>query len=309
MLKYLEIISIRLAMTAALYLFTVLIWGSSWFAITFQISEVDPFLSLFYRFALAAVLMIALCKIRGVTLSYKLKDHGLFLLLGLFLFSGNYVLFYFATYHVVTGLISLIFSLILVFNTLLSWLVFNQKPDKLLVIGGVLGLCGIVMIFYQDITASNLDHELVLGILLSLVGAFLASCGNITSRHLQNKKIPVLSANCWGMIYSATVLAVIASFISPDWTFPIKTSFIVSLLYLSLFATVLGFWSYLTLVGRLGPARAAYTTILFPVVALTISTFFEDLQWTELKVAGVVLTLLGNLLILPKSPLAKWLSK
>lgn len=296
-------------MSAALYLFTVLVWGSSWFAITFQIEHIDPFLSLFYRFALAAILMVGLCKLRKKPLVYSLKEHGFFLLLGMFLFSGNYILFYYATYHVVSGLISLIFSLILVFNTLLTWLVFKQKPDRLLVIGGALGLSGIALIFYEDITASNFDHELIVGVVLSLGGAFLASCGNITSRHLQNNKISVLSANCWGMIYSTITLGLMASFISPEWTFPMHTNFVVSLLYLSVFATVLAFWSYLTLVGNLGPARAAYASILYPVVALAISTVFENLQWTELKVAGVVLTLLGNLLILPRSPLAKLLTK
>ncbi len=287
-------------MSAFLYLTTVLIWGTTFYAITFQINEVPALQSVSYRFFIAALLMWSVSLLRGASRSFGLRDHLRFLGIGLFMFSLNYVLVYMATAHVVSGLVGVIFSTLIVFNLLQLWLYYGEKPERKLTLGAGLGIVGIGSLFIEDFSGANIDAEFVLGVMLAFVATISASTGIVIARTIHDRGIDVMTANTWGMTYGSAFLMLAVLISGEPWQFSMQPSFIVALLYLSVFGTVIAFFAYLTLIARIGGPRAAYASILFALVALLVSTVFEDMQWTAPKLIGVAMILAGNFLILPK---------
>ncbi|HCA1132933.1 TPA: EamA family transporter, partial [Klebsiella oxytoca] len=164
-------------------------------------------------------------------------------------------------------------------------------------LAAALGLAGIVTLFWDDLWASGLNATLLLGIALSALGTYGFSLGNMLSLRHQRRGLETLTTNSWAMLYGTLVMGAIAlvrgdSF-APQWTL----SYMGALLYLAVFGSVIAFGAYFTLVGRIGASKAAYSTLLFPLVALTISTFYEGYVWHSNAVAGLALILLGNLVM------------
>jgi len=281
-----------------LYFLTVAIWGSTWYAITWQLNGIPAQVSVAYRFALATLILFVWCWLRRLRLRFSGREHGLLMLLGLTLFSSNYVLFYEAEKRLVSGSVAIIFSLLVVFNILNNWLLFGSKPDRHVIAGATLGLLGIVLTFWPDLSAMNSSSQNIRGILLSLAGTLTASFGNLVSVRLQKRQIPVVPANAFGMLYGTILLLTYAMFSGATFSFDTSVKYLGSLAYLAVFGSVIAFSSYLTLVGRIGPDRAAYMSILFPIVALMISAVFEKYQLTPLSVLGVACILTGNGLVL-----------
>ena len=287
-------------MTAALFIVTVLIWGTTFYAITLQLGEVHPIQSVFYRFALAMVVMWTITLVRKFNVRFPLKIHVLFFFLGMLLFSLNYVVVYFGTTHMVSGLVSIIFSLIIPLNIAFYWVFFNDKPTPGLIIGSILGLSGITALFFEDIFGINVSQSVILGASLTLLSAFMASSGNVLAHLLKVRNINVFSCNTWGTTYGSTFLFIAVLVSGEPWHFSYKPEYIYSLLYLSLAGTVIAFWTYLTLLQRIGAPRAAYVSVVFPLVALFVSTIYEDLHWSIYKILGVILILSGNFFIVQK---------
>lgn len=287
-------------MSAFLYLTTVLIWGTTFFAITFQVNEVPVLQSVFYRFFIATLVMWAISLVRGAVRGFALQDHLRFVGIGLFMFSLNYALVYMATLHAVSGLVSVIFSTLIVFNSLQLWLFYREKPEQKLMLGALFGIVGIGSLFVEEFIGESVDAELALGVMLAFAATMCASTGNVIARGIHDRGINVMNANTWGMTYGSLFLLLAVFLSGESWQFSTQPSFIVALLYLSVFGTVIAFFAYLTLMARIGGPRAAYITILFALVALLLSTLFEDMQWTAPKLIGVAMILLGNFLILPK---------
>ncbi len=281
-----------------LYVLTVAIWGSTWYAITFQLNGIPTQVSVAYRFALATLLLFVWCWVRRLRLRFSVRDHLLLMLLGLTLFSINYVLFYEAEKHLVSGSVAIIFSLLVVFNILNGWLLFGSGPDRHVLAGAALGLLGIIIAFWQDLRTMNSGSQSFWGIMLSLAATLTASFGNLVSTRLQKRRIPVVPANAFGMLYGTIVLLAYAVLSGATFSFDTSASYIGSLAYLALFGSVIGFSSYLTLVGRIGADRAAYTSILFPIVALLFSAAFEHYNLTLLSALGIACILAGNGLVL-----------
>jgi drug/metabolite transporter (DMT)-like permease len=281
-----------------LYVLTVAIWGSTWYAITFQLNGIPTQVSVAYRFALATLLLFVWCWVRRLRLRFSVRDHLLLMLLGLTLFSINYVLFYEAEKHLVSGSVAIIFSLLVVFNILNGWLLFGSRPDRQVLAGAALGLLGIIIAFWQDLRTMNSGSQSFWGIMLSLAATLTASFGNLVSTRLQKRRIPVVPANAFGMLYGTIVLLAYAMLSGATFSFDTSASYIGSLAYLALFGSVIGFSSYLTLVGRIGADRAAYTSILFPIVALLFSAAFEHYNLTLLSALGIACILAGNGLVL-----------
>ena len=146
----------------------------------------------------------------------------------------------------------------------------------------------------------SLTDKTIIGAAFSLSGALMASFGNMVSHRAQGQGIPVLQANAWGMAYGAATMAVFTLFSQVPFTYDPAPEYTISLLYLSIFGSILAFGSYLTLVGRIGADKAAYAAVLFPVIALGISTLFENYQWTSRAVFGFALVLLGNYIVLSR---------
>lgn len=291
---------------ALLYVIVVLIWGSTWLSIKYQVNEVDALQAVLYRFALAAVLTQLIMLISKRWQPYDWRLHVRFMALGFFLFSVNYYLFYIATdLGVTTGLLAVIFSLLTAMNMLNARLFFGQRADAFMLTGMLMGLLGISLVFHQDIMKLWRGEGSAVGLWLGIGATYLASLGNMVSRRLQQAKIDVLNANGWGMTYGALILFAMALLAPAPFSFATSASFIFNWIYLAVFGSIVAFWSYLTLLGRVGSDRAAYSALVFPIVALWFSWWFEGFVWTLEVIAGVLLILLGNLVITKRLPWPK----
>ena len=289
------------AQNVLLYVVTILIWGSSWLVIKFQLGVVDPMVSVAYRFLLASGISWIYCRYSGLQLSFRLRDHGFMFLQGVSLFALNYWLFYISELTLTSGLAAVIFSTIVVMNMLNGAIFLKNRLELRVVIGAVLGLSGIILIFWPEVSDFETGSENLFAAALAVLATFLASLGNIASARNQREGIPVVQSNTYGMTYGAMLMLVLAWSTGHEFNFEFTVSYVSSLVFLSVFASIIAFWSYLTLLGRVGVERAAYATLIIPLVALGISTIFEGYQWTAYAVIGIVLILGGNLLILKRS--------
>lgn len=284
--------------TTTLYLVTVLIWGSTFFAIKLQLGEVPTEVSIAYRFALAALILLLWCWLKKLPMRFGLRQHLWMLAQGLTLFGLNYMVVYWATADLTSGLIAVVFSTIVLMNIANGAVFFGRRPVRSVLAGALIGLVGICLVFLPELAKLNVEGAALQGILLSLLGTFIASLGNMLSTRNQLAKLPVVQTNAYGMVYGAAALGLIALIQGSPFVYEPTWAYTGSLIYLALFGSVLAFGSFLTLLGRIGAERAAYTMVLFPIVALGISTLLEGYQWTLEALLGVVLVLAGNVLIL-----------
>jgi len=289
---------------SVLYTVTVLIWGSTWLAIRFQLGPVPPDLSVAYRFGLAGVLLAAYCLVMGRSLRFSLRAHASIALQGLFLFCATYILIYLATPYLTTGLIAVLFSTILPMNVLNGAVLLGAPVDHRVLAGGAVGLLGMPLLFWPQIAGFEASSGGLIGLGLSLAGTLSASLGSVISARNQSAGLPVVESNAVGMSYGALLtLAFVVARRAPI-TFDGSLTYLASLIYLAVFGSVVAFGCYLTLLGRVGADRAAYAMVLFPVIALALSTFYEGYRWTLLGTVGVALILAGNLIVLrrPHAP-------
>ena len=285
---------------ALLYFLTIAIWGSTWLVIIFQVDSVSPTQSVLYRYVIAALLLQGFLSVFRKRNRYSWAIHGRFYLLGSFLFAWNYVLFYTATnLGLTTGLIAVIFSLMITMNILNSWFFFSEKPELKTVFGAIIGLLGIVLVFVEDMGALLQGGQFI-AILISLLATYFASLGNMMSKYLQRQNISVTESNGWGMTYGAVTLMVVVLLFDQPMIFPTTFSFLTSLVFLAVVGSIIAFWSYLTLLGRIGADKAAYAMIVFPIWSLILSWMFEDFEWSFIKLFGVIVILAGNIVILGK---------
>lgn len=280
---------------AALYVATALIWGTTWFAIKFQIGDVAPELSVAYRFGLASMILFAYCAVRGLRFRFDRRAHGFAALLGLLLFCLNYILYYTATGQVTTGLVALVFSSTILFNILFGAL-FLKSPVRLRVLaGGVIGVGGIGLVFWPELVGSAAAHATPLGLAIAIVATIFVSLGNIVSARNQLAGMRVVQTNAVSMAYGAgfTLLIALARGqpLAFDWSWP----YVVSLAHLTVLGSVVAFGCYLTLLGRIGADRVAYVNIVNPLIAVGLSTLFEGFDWSWLAGAGLLLVLGGNI--------------
>ena len=283
------------------YTVTILIWGSTWLGIKFQLGNVDPALSVAYRFALAALILFLWCVARRLPLRFSRNDHLYIAMQGFFLFAFNYLLFYLSELYITSGLAAVVFSTIVVMN-LLNGRIFLGTPIEIRVLfGGGMGMVGLVLLFWPEMLAVNFSGPVMLGLLLSFAATYLASLGNILSARNQHRKLPVIQTNAFGMAYGSLCMVLVVIVSGAPITIDLSAPYLLSLVYLAFFGSVIAFGCYLSLVGRIGPGRAAYATLLFPVVALALSTIWEDYQWTISGLCGIALILCGNYLALVKS--------
>jgi drug/metabolite transporter (DMT)-like permease len=283
-----------------LYVITVFIWGSTWLAIRFQLGVVAPELSIAYRFLLASLLLFLFSAARRLPLRFGWQAHAAMALQGLFLFSLNYLLVYLATGYVTSGLVAVIFSSIILFNVLFGALFLKTPVRPAVLAGGVVGILGLAFIYWPEMVDFDLGSGQTLGLIMATLSAASASLGNILSARNQRKGLPIVQTNAWGMVYGGGLMLVIALLRGAELTLEPTPGYIGSLLYLSLFGSVVAFGTYLTLLGRMGADRAAYITVVFPVIALLLSILFEGLTLNTIQWAGVALVPVGNYIALAK---------
>jgi len=281
----------------ALYATATLIWGSTWLAIKLQLTQVPPILSVGYRFCLAALVLMVFCLATGKRLKFGLRDHVFLIIQGFTIFGLGYCMSYLATVYVTSGLVAVVYSTMLMWNIVNLKLFMRQPIEWRAFWGGVLGLSGICIVFRDVLTALTATRGFI-GLGMGLFGAYLTSLGNVVSSRNAKTGIPVASANVYGMIYGGLLTLFIhfaaGGSLVMDWSF----GYLGPLLYLTLFGSVIAFGCYFLLIGRIGAEYAAYVTLLMPIIALFLSTLFEDYHWTPSAVVGIAIVLMGNLIIL-----------
>lgn len=282
----------------SLFLTSVLIWGSTWLVITFQLGTVPAEVSVAYRFGLAAALLFAWCTFRRLPLRYPVRTHGTFALQGILLFGLNYVLVYFAEEQISSGLVALIFSLLVFVNLVFARLFLGTRIRPATILGAIVGFAGVLLVLWPELHSTANRGSVLLGAVLAGLSTTSASLGNITAALHHRRGLPILQTNAYSMAYGAALVALYALARGRPFTFEFTLPYISSLLYLALFGSVVAFGAYLTLVSRIGADRAGYTAAAIPIVAIALSTWFEGLQWHAATFAGVALSVAGTVLVL-----------
>ena len=281
-----------------MYAVAVLIWGSTWLAIEFQLGVVEPEVSIVYRYLAAAGVLFLWSKFKGLSLTFNRKSHQWFALMGLLMFCLNYILAYRAQIYITSALSAIAFSSMLWMNIINSRIFFGVRAEPRIYAGGLLGIIGIIVLFGPQVAEVSLSDGVFFGSLLAIIGALMASFGNMASQAAQTLKLPVVQSNAWSMLYGGLLTALIALLQGLPFAFDPSPEYVLSLAYLTIFGSVIAFGAYLTLLGRIGAHRAGYATVMFPVVALILSMLFEDLALDSYMILGIALVLSGNLLVL-----------
>ncbi|BCG09559.1 DMT family transporter [Buttiauxella agrestis] len=287
-------------MNALLYISVVVIWGTTWLAIYMQQGVVSVPVSIFWRFAVAAVVMLVVLLALGRLRRISLRDYLFCMLQGGCVFGFNFFCFYHAAAYISSGLESVIFSMSVLFNAVNSMIFFRQRPSKNLLPAAVLGIAGVVALFWHDLVATQMAPTLLMGIGLSALGTFGFSIGNMISTRHQRRGLETLSTNTYAMFYGTIIMGVLALVRGDSFMPEFTLRYLGSLFYLAIFGSVIAFGAYFTLVGRIGASQAAYSTLLFPLVALSLSTIYEGYVWHSNAVIGLCMILLGNLVMFSK---------
>ena len=278
-----------------LYALVIFGWSTSWLPLKGQVGLVAPEVSILWRFIIAAVLCALLARFKRLTLRFPVYLHLQFAALGLLIFSTNFTLYYYASPHLASGLMAVVFSTASMMNILMVACLTRTAPHPHQLFASAIGLVGIVLIFMPEL---RLSLTALPALLLCIAGTLCFCAGNLVSAALQRQNVPVISANSWGMAYGCVVLAFYALVLGNPFSIDHRLPYLFGLVWLSVFSSVLAFACYLTLVGRIGAGKAGYATVIFPVFALLISTVFERYQWGVLPLAGICLVIAGNMMML-----------
>lgn len=274
------------------------IWGSTWAVIKYQLIGPDPVVSVLYRFIISASLMFLYAKWAQHSLRYSARHHLIFLLQGACNFSINYIFTYWAEQYAPSAIVATAFTLLVAYNIIGMKIFYKKHIAPMVYLGAFLGIIGIGFIFSNELMEVKTRSANLTGLGLGLIGTFFASSGNILSYKSHLNKIPVSVSSAWGMFYGAVVTLVLALVQGKEFTFTFPPVYWLSLIYLSVFGTVIAFGAYFTLVGRIGAERAGYTSILSPVIAIMFSMALENLQLSRYLVIGLLFCLLGNFITL-----------
>jgi drug/metabolite transporter (DMT)-like permease len=288
--------------TLGLYSIAVLIWGSTWLAIKFQLGVVPPMVSVVWRFALAGLLLLAYSAVRRRPLGFAAREHRWIALQGALLFGLNYIGVYLSEQYLTSGLVAIVFSVVVFLNALGMRLFFGLPIRGSTVLAAVVGVSGVALVFWPEMLRfANLRQQYA-GLGWAIGSAVVCALGNMAATRNHRHGLPVLQINAWSMLYGAALVALLALVTGQRFEFQTSWPYVVSLIYLAVLGSAVAFGAYLTLMRRIGADRAAYTAVAVPVVALLLSTVFEQLQWRLATVAGIGLCVAGNMLMLRRSP-------
>ncbi|WP_422362169.1 DMT family transporter [Reichenbachiella sp.] len=279
-----------------LFIIPALIWGSTWFTIKFQLGVVDPLVSVVYRYLLAGIIMIIFCIATRRRMNFSIREHAFMALQGFLLFGVNYWLVYEAEVYLASGLIAVAYSTLVFLNSMFGSLFLNRPINRQILMAALLGLVGTILIFGNEFLGLTFSKETIVGTIITAVSVIIASLGNITSARNSANNIPVIQANAYGMLYGGIWMGLLALILDRPFTFDPSWSYIISLVYLTIFGSIVAFGTYLTLISRVGADKAAYALVIIPVIAVGISYLFESYQMTVYAAIGVVLILVGNVL-------------
>lgn len=283
--------------TLQLFAGCVAIWSTTWIAITFQLGKVAPEASVFYRFALAALVLFAWCAWRRLPLRFPPRTHAWLVLFGVLTFSVNYMCVYYAEERVVSGLVAVGSSATPLLAMLGMRAFFGAPMTGRVALASALGILGVVLVFVPEVQRAPSWA----GIAFIAGGVFCATLGGMVAHRNQEARLPLWQTMAWGMLYGSLTTLVFTLARGKGLTFDASVTYVASLAYLVAFGSILAFAGWLTLLQRIGAARAGYIGVMVPVVALLISAVFEGFRFHWLTLAGIAITLAGNVIVLGKS--------
>ncbi len=284
------------------FVLTGTIWGSTWFVITGQIDGVPAAWSVFYRFALATPALFLVAFVMKRRLLLTRSEHRLAVLVGLFQFSGNFLFVYHAELFVTSGIVAMMFGLLMVPNALLARWFLGERVQGGFVMGSLIAIVGVSFLLAHEYLA-NPDAGVIggnvgLGIVLAMLGILSASVANVIQANPVGRAVPMVSLLAWAMLYGTVFDFGFAFITAGAPPLPTDTGYWIGIVYLALIGSVITFPLHYNLVREIGAGRTAYNSILTISVAMAISTLFEDYRWTALTIGGVALAVVGMVLAL-----------
>ena len=278
-----------------LYSMVVFGWSTSWLPLKWQLGVVAPEVSLLWRFMIAATVMFVISIYLRQSLMFHWRTHLRLALLGLCIFSTNFAFFYHGGKGVASGLLAVVFSSASLVNVLMIAVLGRSRPRIVHLLAAMVGLTGVVCLFWPELQLSN---TALTSLALCLIGTLFFCTGNMVSAACQKRGIPIFASASWGMLYGACYLALFSFISNHEFIIEPTAKYVLGLVWLALVSSVMTFAAYLSLIGRIGPSRAGYATVIFPVFALLISTVFESYTWSSLAFIGLGLVIFGNVIML-----------
>jgi len=284
-----------------LFAICVLAWGTTWYAITFQIGHTAPEVGVALRFALAGALVLALCAARGVRLRFELSDHAILALQGFFMYGVSYLCVYHAERHLVSGLVAVGYSASPLVAGLGGHALLGLRVSSRFVVGGLVGLTGVALMFWPEFGKAAGSRDAALGLAFTAGAVLLSSAGSLIATRNRSRGLPFWPSLGFGMLYGAAAALLVALLQGQSFALPAAVSWWFSLLYLALVGSVLTFACFLTLQERVGPGRAGAIGVMTPLLALTVSMVFEGFHPDALVLTGAGLAVAGNVLMLRRA--------
>jgi drug/metabolite transporter (DMT)-like permease len=281
------------SVTLPFIIFTA-IWGSTWIVIRGQLGTVSPQWSVAYRFLIAAAAMFVVAALRRETLRLDGRGIVAVVVLGFTQFCVNFNAVYLAERHITSGVVATVFALLLIPSSLLAWAFLGQRPDRRFVWSSLVAVAGIGLLFAHELNQHSASaRQIVAGIGITLVGMLGASIANVLQARPEMRRVSLFTLLAWSMAAGALIDALVAVVVSGAPTLDPRPSYWLGLLYLALAASVLTFSLYYPVVRKIGPAKAAYSSVIVPVIAMGFSTALEGYRWTPTTIAGALLALGG----------------
>jgi drug/metabolite transporter (DMT)-like permease len=275
-----------------------LIWGTTWYAITLQLGVVAPMASVVYRFSIAAAVLAGWCIASGQSLRLTRAQHLPVFGQGLLTFSIQYSLVYAAEEHVPSAVVAVIFAGLAFVNLVLFRLLLGHRAAWQVWLGATLGIFGVAALFLGELARAEFDPQTTAGLFTALVAMVIAAGGNLAAWRAQKEGAGVLPSTAWAMGYGALIVATFAWATGVEWRFEMTAPYVLSLLYLSVFGSVVAFGLYFSLARARGYARASYISAVTPPVAMLVSVVMEDARFGLAAFAGLALVLAGQVLMI-----------
>ena len=292
-----------------LFLGALFFWSATWSIIGLtQVNiDLDPTISVFIRFIIAGLIILIFVALTKRNLIFSIKDHLYFFVLGIFLYSGNYIFFYNSNVYLPSNIPATVFCLLTIFNILGERYIFNKPITTLALFGATLGITGIAIIFFKDFLSFNLNSGTTLGLLFALLATLSASIGNLIAIYnKRNFNIPLLQNVAFAMIYGALVALIVSFIKGAEFYIPLKNlSYLLGQAYLIIFGSVISFLCYIRFIEKESATKGGYIGVIMPILALIIAMIFEDVKPDIYFLIGLPLALFGLILILKQESVNK----
>jgi len=281
------------------FIVATVIWGTTWLVIRDQLGVVPPTWSVAYRFLIASLAMFAWAAMTRVPLDIGRAGHVFAAVFGFSQFVLNFNFVYRAEAHITSGLVAVLFALLLVPNALLGRIFLGSRFSGRFIVGSVVAMAGVTLLIVQEVRSDPAGVEAtILGVVLTLLGVLSASVANVMQAGERARSLPMASMLAWAMLWGALMNALYAWPTVGPPVLEARPTYLLGTAYLGVFASAVAFTCYFAVIRAVGPAQAAYSSVLTPVLAMLLSTLFESYVWSSLAVAGGIVAIAGLLIAL-----------